>query len=227
MNVPRLSAAWLPLALFVPTMCFGQGVAQLTVGRLAGTRARRSMDDDMDDESMVRGVDYSSFTQQEPNDGEAATERTEISSSSTPESIHRHPQLRLRADKIIVSQSRRDADERHRFDEVLSIVQRRAERVVFGTIRSERVRRTGTGRGAGRPLHYELGCRLGRRAQMTERGGSGVCHPTQDAAVEPGDERTWGVNVMRNIRRKNEQVFLSPVPAVQPASRVGGCQVSG
>jgi hypothetical protein len=26
MNLPRLSAAWLPLALFVPSMCFGQDV---------------------------------------------------------------------------------------------------------------------------------------------------------------------------------------------------------
>src|SRR5439155_5318634 len=27
-----------------------------------------------------------------------------------------------------------------------------------------------------------------------------------------GANRTWGFNVMRNIRRKNEQVYLSPVP---------------
>ena len=47
----------------------------------------------------------------------------------------------------------------------------------------------------------------------TERGWEAeFAIPLKTLRYNPGDDRTWGVNVMRNIRRKNEQVFLSPVP---------------
>ena len=51
------------------------------------------------------------------------------------------------------------------------------------------------------------------RTQMTDRGWEAeFAIPLKTLRYEPGQERTWGVNAMRNIRRKNEQVFLSPVP---------------
>ena len=51
------------------------------------------------------------------------------------------------------------------------------------------------------------------RAQITARGWEAeFAIPLKTLRYNPGDERTWGVNAMRNIRRKNEQVFLSPVP---------------
>ena len=51
------------------------------------------------------------------------------------------------------------------------------------------------------------------RAQTTERGWEAeFAIPLKTLRYNPGDERTWGVNVLRNIRRKNERVFLSPVP---------------
>ena len=51
------------------------------------------------------------------------------------------------------------------------------------------------------------------RAGTTERGWEAeFAIPLKTLRYNPGSDRTWGVNVMRNIRRKNEQVFLSPVP---------------
>ena len=51
------------------------------------------------------------------------------------------------------------------------------------------------------------------RARTTERGWEAeFAIPLKTLRYNPGADRTWGVNVMRNIRRKNEQVFLSPVP---------------
>src|SRR5688572_28627891 len=51
------------------------------------------------------------------------------------------------------------------------------------------------------------------RAQMTDRGWEAeFAIPLRTLRYSPGPERTWGVNVLRNIRRKNEQVFLSRVP---------------
>jgi hypothetical protein len=51
------------------------------------------------------------------------------------------------------------------------------------------------------------------RARTTERGWEAeFAIPLKTLRYNPGADRTWGVNVMRNIRRKNEQVFLSLVP---------------
>ena len=33
-------------------------------------------------------------------------------------------------------------------------------------------------------------------------------------------EQTWGINFMRNIRRKNEQVFWAPIPKAYTLTRV-------
>jgi hypothetical protein len=51
------------------------------------------------------------------------------------------------------------------------------------------------------------------RAQQTDRGWEAeFVLPLKTLRYSPGDDRTWGVNVMRNIRRKNEQVYLATVP---------------
>ena len=49
----------------------------------------------------------------------------------------------------------------------------------------------------------------------------------------PGDNQIWGFNVLRNIRRKNEQVFLAPIPRgydiyrVSLAAKLEGLQLPG
>ena len=51
--------------------------------------------------------------------------------------------------------------------------------------------------------------RARHRAGLGNRAGDSV----EDAALlRPASDRTWGFNVMRNIRRKNEQVYLAPIP---------------
>ena len=51
------------------------------------------------------------------------------------------------------------------------------------------------------------------KAQITERGWEAeIAIPLKTLRYAQGSSRTWGFNVMRNIRRKNEQVFLSPIP---------------
>ena len=35
-----------------------------------------------------------------------------------------------------------------------------------------------------------------------------------------GKEQTWGINFMRSIRRKNEQVFWAPIPKAYTLTRV-------
>ena len=51
------------------------------------------------------------------------------------------------------------------------------------------------------------------RSAITERGWeSEMAIPLKTLRYTPGTGKTWGFNVQRNIRRKNEQVYLSPIP---------------
>ena len=51
------------------------------------------------------------------------------------------------------------------------------------------------------------------RAQVTERGWEAeMAIPLKTLRYQAGTDRTWGFNVMRNIRHKNEQVYLAPIP---------------
>jgi hypothetical protein len=51
------------------------------------------------------------------------------------------------------------------------------------------------------------------RAQVTERGWEAeMAIPLKTLRYQAGTNRTWGFNVMRNIRHKNEQVYLAPIP---------------
>ena len=36
--------------------------------------------------------------------------------------------------------------------------------------------------------------------------------PLKTLRYQTGTNRTWGFNVVRNIRHKNEQVYLAPIP---------------
>jgi hypothetical protein len=59
------------------------------------------------------------------------------------------------------------------------------------------------------------------RAHTGERGWEAeFAIPLKTLRYNPGADRTWGINVLRNIRRKNEQVFLSPVPRGYSLHRV-------
>ena len=59
------------------------------------------------------------------------------------------------------------------------------------------------------------------RAGVTGRGWEAeFAIPLKTLRYKGGVNQTWGVNVMRNIRRKNEQVFLSPVPRGYNIQRV-------
>ena len=59
------------------------------------------------------------------------------------------------------------------------------------------------------------------RTRSTERGWEAEFEiPLKTLRYTPGEDRVWGINVMRNIRRKNEQVFLSPVPRGYTLHRV-------
>ena len=51
------------------------------------------------------------------------------------------------------------------------------------------------------------------KAQITERGWEAeMAIPLKTLRYPTGTNQTWGFNVVRNIRHKNEQVYLAPIP---------------
>jgi len=74
-------------------------------------------------------------------------------------------------------------------------------------------------RGGGFNLNWDADWTVS--ASPTERGWEAeFAIPLRTLRYNPGEERVWGVNVQRNIRRKNEQVFLAPVPRGYSLQRV-------
>jgi Domain of unknown function (DUF5916)/Carbohydrate family 9 binding domain-like len=196
-------------------------VPQITVHQL-GEGERPLIDGRVDDMSWSSTESFSGFIQQEPNDGEPATERTEIRLLLDRQNLYigvicfdNEPQ------NILVSQSRRDADldDTDSIQILLDTFNDGQNAFVFGTnpfgieydgqVMAEG--QAGQGNRGGFNLDWDADWIV--RTGMTERGWEAeFAIPLKTLRYSPGQERTWGINVMRNIRRKNEQAFLAPVP---------------
>jgi hypothetical protein len=218
------TAALVLSCLFAPTAVVAQDGARpnLTIGRV--TDAPPVIDGVVDDAVWSSAPPFSTFIQQEPNEGEPASERTEIRFLLDRQNLY----VALicfdtEPHNILVSQSRRDADlaDTDSVRILLDTFNDGQNAFVFGTnpfgieydgqvMAEGQTGQSGSG-GAGFNVNWDADWTV--RAQTTARGWEvEFAIPLKTLRYNPGDERTWGVNAMRNIRRKNEQVFLSPVP---------------
>jgi len=207
-------------------------VPTLTVGR-PPDGDRPIIDGRVDDTVWAAAEPFDTFIQQEPNEGEAATERTEIR-FLLDERILYVAVVCFDSEpaNILVSQSRRDADldDTDSIRILLDTFNDGQNAFVFGTnpfgieydgqVRAEgQTGQIGGGGGGGLNVNWDGDWMV--RTQMTERGWEAeFAIPLKTLRYNPGQERTWGVNAVRNIRRKNEQVFLSPVPRGYGLQRV-------
>lgn len=177
---------------------------------------------------------FTGFVQQEPDNGAPATERTEVRLLLSPTTLYvgivafdREP------DRVLVSESRRDGDlnESDSVQIVLDTFDDDQNAFLFGT-NPEGIEYDGQIAGEGstggyNPRPGQRGSQRGGvtgfnanwdgdwtvRSQRTGRGWeTEFAIPLRTLRYEAGPDRTWGLNVMRNIRRKNEQSFLAPIP---------------
>jgi len=221
------------MATFAAAPAFAQDVPHLTAGQL-GDDERPTLDGHVDDEVWSKAAPFSGFVQQEPNEGQPSTERTEVRFLVDKRNLYIGViSFDSEPDKIIVSQSRRDAEltDTDSIQIILDTYNDGQNGFVFGTnpfgieydgqVMGEGLTGGNSGRaGAG-------GSQAGQvsgfnanwdadwtvRAAMTPRGWEAeFAIPLRTVRYNPGTGRTWGVNVMRNIRRKNEQDFLARVP---------------
>jgi len=228
--------------LVVASFAAAQEVPQLTVGRLADGQ-RPEIDGRVEETVWSLAQPYSTFIQQEPNESQPATERTEIRFLLDRTNLYIAVICYDSApDEIVVSQSRRDATltDTDSIEILLDTFNDGQNAFVFGTnpfgIEYDgQVMGEGLTSGSSFATRGSGGSQSGQvrgfnanwdadwtvRARTSERGWEAeFAIPLKTLRYSPGADRTWGVNVLRNIRRKNEQVFLSPVPRGYSLHRV-------
>jgi hypothetical protein len=229
---------------------------QVSATRIGEDLAPPSIDGKVIDEAWLKVAPYSTFTQTDPIEGAPATERTEVRVLFDKTSVYigiicfdSEP------DKIIVNQNRRDADltESDAVIVVFDTFNDNQNAFVFGTnpIGIEydgQVSGEGQTSGISQNLSGTSGSQRGTisafnpnwdgdwrvKASITERGWeTEMAIPLKTLRYATGKDRVWGFNVKRNIRRKNEQVYLSPVLRgfdiyrVSSAAKLTGLELPG
>jgi hypothetical protein len=212
------------VALAAPAPLYAQVDARpvLSPGRVADGD-RPVIDGRVQEAAWTAVRPFTSFVQQEPQEGAPASERTEIRFL-----VDRHTLFvgvicfDSEPQNILVSQSRRDSDltDTDSIRILLDTFNDGQNAFVFGTnpfgieydgqVRSEGQAGL-TGGGGGFNVDWDADWTV--RTQRLDHGWEAeFAIPLRTLRYNPGQGRTWGINAMRNIRRKNEQVFMSPVP---------------
>jgi len=171
------------------------------------------------------------FTQEQPDEGAPASERTEVRVGFTDTTLYvgvilfdRQPQA------IVISDARRDAplDETDSFQMIFDTYRDRLNGFVFGTnpagieydgqVTNEGQGGGGlgggmtqqAGAGSGFNLNWDAAWQV--RTSMGDYGWSAeFAIPFSSIRFAAGTDQSWGVNFQRNIRRRNERSFWAPI----------------
>jgi hypothetical protein len=224
-------------AVLVSPSVFAQSppVLNLTAGKLDASADAPVIDGRVNEAVWSTVQPYSTFTQQDPIEGAPASEKTEVRIIVGKGNVYVSI-IAFDSDpsKIIVSQARRDAslNETDSVVMVFDTFNDNQNAFVFGTnplgIEYDgQVAREGQSSGVSLGGGTAAGTQRGGisafnpnwdgdwtvRAQITERGWEAeMAIPLKTLRYQTGTDRTWGFNVVRNIRHKNEQVYLAPIP---------------
>jgi len=235
------------LAVLILLVSFAAFSSAADVVQVPATRLSEqeppTLDGHVNDEVWLGTEPYTTFTQQDPVEGAPASERTEVRVLFDKSNVYIGIIcFDTEPDKIIVNQSRRDADisETDSVIIVFDTFNDTQNAFVFGTnplgieydgqvagegqasgISSRQSGTQGSQRGGINAFNPNWDGDWRVRSAMTERGWeTELAIPLKTLRYAAGDNRTWGFNVKRNIRRKNEQVFLSPIPRGSDVFRV-------
>jgi hypothetical protein len=229
--------ACLCTALILPSFVFAQSptTPTITAGKLETAAEGPTIDGRVNDPVWQNVAPYTTFTQQDPIEGAPASERTEVRVIVGKGNVYVGI-IAFDSDpsKIIVSQARRDASltETDSVVMVFDTFNDNQNAFVFGTnplgIEYDgQVAREGQSSGVSTGGGGAGGTQRGGisafnpnwdgdwtvRSQITERGWEAeLAIPLKTLRYQQGDNQTWGFNVLRNIRHKNEQVYLAPIP---------------
>ena len=210
----------------------GLAAAQPTVTAVRIEQSPTIDGDVTGDPAWRAAVPISGFYQEQPDEGQPSTERTEVRVVFTGSTIYvgvicydREPGA------IIVSDARRDAalDQTDSFQIIFDTYRDKLNGFVFGTnpagieydgqVTNEGQGGAGLaggqrqqgGAGSGFNVNWDGAWEV--RSRISEIGWSAeFAIPFRTLRFPAGAQQTWGVNFQRNIRRRNERSYWSPVP---------------
>ena len=190
------------------------------------------MDGDvLSDPAWVDVPHVTGFRQTAPDEGQQASERTDVRVLFTEDTLYfgvicydRDPS------SIIVTDSRRDSSlaNSDSFQLILDTFLDQQNGFVFGTspagqeydgqvinegVGGSGIRSGGTSRGGGGGFNLNWDGVWTVRTQVSEVGWSAeFAIPFRTIRYPAREVQTWGVNFQRNIRRRNESVYWAPLP---------------
>ena len=236
--VLALSACLIPLALDAQQSGNGGRGPMATVTRI--TTAPPLIDGRLDDEAWGLGTPITDFFQREPVEGEPVSERTEVRILADGDALYVGAWLYDRsAGQIVTGERLRDADIEvaDHFGIILDTYRDRQNGFIFSTTPSAieydgQVVNEGVGGGGGGGGGGGRNAGAGRQQTgssggfnlnwdgswevATSRDGDGWYAefriPFSTLRYAGGSVQTWGFNMVRRIRRRNEESFWAPIP---------------
>ena len=189
------------------------------------------------------------FTQQEPNLGQPATERTEVrilyDSRNLYIGVHAFQAGGVSAAEggagadphaehsggVVATEMRRDSDrlfDEDNFQVILDTFKDSRNGYMFvttplGAKLEQQIFDEGEGGGRGTTSNVNRNWEgvWDSAAKVTADGWTAeMVIPTNTLRFKPGDEQTWGINFLRHIRRKNELDYWAPIPRAYSLTRV-------
>jgi hypothetical protein len=200
------------------------------VGRAVRVAVAPALDGSvLDDPAWADAPVLTGFRQTKPNEGQPASERTEVRVAYDDEALYIGAVCFDRTPRdIIVSESRRDSplDDTDSFQVILDTFYDRRSGFVFGTnpsaleydaqvlnegegsgrTRSRMVRGSATGFNLNWDADWQVRTRTGDFGWSAE-----FAIPFRTLRYAEGGPQVWGLNFQRVIRRRNETVLWSPV----------------
>ncbi len=190
------------------------------------------IDGRLDEEAWSMAPVIDDFTQQEPAEGEPASERTEVRLLYNSRWLF----IGVRAFDsdpagIIATEMRRDSErllEEDNFQVILDTFRDSRSGYMFvtnplGAKLEQQVFEEGDGGGRGSTSNVNInwnGVWHAAARRTAEGWDAEMAIPLVTLRFPVAERQRWGINFMRNIRRKNEQVFWAPIPKAYSITRV-------
>ena len=174
----------------------------------------------------------SAFWQEQPEEGQPASERTEVRVAYTADTLYVGVILFDRDPSgVVVSDARRDApmDDTDSFQMIVDTYRDRQNGFVFGTnpagveydgqvtnegqggggLRFGQMQAGGSGSGFN--INWDGAWLV--RTRINDQGWTAeFAIPFRTLRYPASREQTWGINFQRNIRRRNERAYWAPIP---------------
>ncbi len=192
-----------------------------------------TMDGDvLGDPAWASATPISGFTQEQPNEGQPSSERTEVRVIFTKDTLYIGAVL-YDSDPtgLIVTDARLDEpmDDTDSFQMIVDTYRDRQNGFVFGTnpagieydgqVTNEGQGGGGLGFGQMQSGGSGSGFNINWDGAWTVRAGTGdhgwsaeFAIPFRTLRYPASASQTWGINFQRNIRRKNERTYWAPIP---------------